>query len=248
MTAIDSLIDLARRYEHRLPEPPAVQPAPVGAAIAGWIDHTLLKPEATAEQVIQLCAEARTHRFASVCVNPVFLPLAVEQLAGSGVPACVVVGFPLGANLLGTKAAEAQQCLEHGAQELDMVLHVGGLKGGSYAAVLDDIRGVVQAAHSRGALVKVIIETCLLTRFEKILACLLSQEAGADFVKTSTGFSSGGATVEDIDLMYRTVGRNLQVKASGGVRTLPAAQALIAVGATRLGSSSGVQIVHEAGG
>lgn len=246
MEAIAELIDLAKEYEHHLPAPAARPAVPQGADIAGWIDHTLLKPEATAQQVETLCREARQYHFASVCVNPVFAPLAHDLLAESGVPLCCVIGFPLGATLATQKAMEALACLEHGAAELDMVLNVGALKGGAYGQALNDIQAVTQVAHAQGALVKVILETCLLTQGEKILACLLSRAAGADFVKTSTGFSTGGATVEDIDLMFRVVGPAIKVKASGGIRTLQTAQAMIAAGAARLGSSSGVKIVAEA--
>lgn len=248
MDSIAQFVELARESEQQLPPPPAPLKLPVGAEIAAWIDHTLLKPEATAAQVKVLCEEAARHQFASVCVNPVYVPLAAGLLAGSNVPVCCVIGFPLGASLSTTKAFEALQCVEQGAKELDMVLHVGGMKGQNYGHVLNDIQAVVQVAHNAGALVKVILETCLLTRYEKILACLISQAAGADFVKTSTGFSTGGATVEDIDLMYRVVGKTLKVKASGGIRSLQAAQAMIQAGASRLGTSSGVQIVAEAVG
>lgn len=247
METIAELIDLAKEYENQLPEPAGRPEAPRGAAIAAWIDHTLLKPEATAQQVKTLCQEARQYQFASVCVNPAFVPLASGLLAGSGVPVCCVVGFPLGATLATQKAFEALSCLEHGAAEVDMVMNVGALKGQAYGQVLNDIQAVTQVAHNQGALVKVILETCLLTRSEKIIACLLSRAAGADFVKTSTGFSTGGATVEDIDLMFRTVGPEVKVKASGGIRNLQSALAMVAAGASRLGSSSGVQIVAEAG-
>lgn len=246
METIAELIALAKEYEQRLPAPAAKQAAPQGAEIAAWIDHTLLKPEATVRQVEALCQEARQYHFASVCVNPAFAPLAHDLLAGSGVPLCCVIGFPLGATLTTQKAMEALVCLEHGAAELDMVLNVGALKGAAYGLVLNDIQAVTQAAHNQGALVKVILETCLLSPFEKIIACLLSRAAGADFVKTSTGFSTGGATGEDVDLMYRVVGPAVKVKASGGIRTLQTAQAMIAAGAVRLGSSSGVQIAAEA--
>ncbi len=246
MEKLAELIDLAGEYDRQLPVPPPALQMPQGQAIAGWIDHTLLKPEATAEQVKVLCQEARQHCFASVCINPVFVPLAAGLLAGSGVPVCTVIGFPLGASLPTQKALETLACLEHGATEIDMVLHVGALKGQAYGQVLNEIQAVVQVAHNQKALVKVILETCLLTRQEKIIACLISQAAGADFVKTSTGFSSGGATLEDIDLMYRVVGQNLKVKASGGIRSLESARAMIAAGASRIGTSSGVKIVAEA--
>ena len=246
MQSLADLIDLAKTYEHELPPaPPAPQP-PVGAAIAGWIDHTLLKPEATAQQVKMLCEEARKHQFASVCVNPVFTPLAAGLLSGTSVKVCTVVGFPLGATLPTYKALEALSCLSAGATELDMVIHIGALKGGAYGQVLNDIIAVTQVAHNQRAIVKVILEMALLTRQEKIIGCLISKAAGADFVKTSTGFSSGGATVEDVELMARVVGSAVQVKAAGGIRNLQTAQEMIAAGATRLGSSAGVQIVQEA--
>ncbi len=246
MDTLAELIDQAQEYEKLLPEPAARPAPPAGIELAGWIDHTLLKPEASAAQVKTLCEEARNYHFASVCINPVFVPLAADLLQGSGVPVCSVIGFPLGASLPSQKVMEALVCLEHGAAELDMVLHVGALKGQAYGQVLNEISAVVQTAHNQYAMVKVIIETCLLSRQEKIIACLISRAAGADFVKTSTGFSTGGATVEDIDLMYRVVGPQVQVKASGGIRNLQAAQAMIAAGATRIGASAGVQILAEA--
>lgn len=246
MKSLAELIDLAETYERQLPEAlPAAQP-PVGAEIAGWIDHTLLKPEATAQQVKALCEEAHQHQFASVCVNPVFAPLAAGLLSGTKVKVCTVVGFPLGATLPTYKALEALSCLSAGATELDMVIHIGALKGGAYGQVLNDIIAVTEVAHNQRALVKVILEMALLTRREKIIGCLISKAAGADFVKTSTGFSTGGATVEDVELMARVVGPAVQVKAAGGIRNLQNAQAMIAAGATRLGSSAGVQIVQEA--
>lgn len=246
MDTLTKLIDLAKEYERQLPKPAARPVLPSGIEIAGWIDHTLLKPEASTAQVKILCEEARIYQFASVCINPVFVPLAAEMLQDSGVLVCSVIGFPLGASLPSQKALEALICLEHGATELDMVLHVGALKGQDYGQVFNEISAVVQTAHNQNALVKVIIETSLLSRQEKIMACLISQAAGADFVKTSTGFSTGGAKVEDIDLMYRVVGPQVRVKASGGIRNLQAAQAMIAAGATRIGASAGVQIVAEA--
>lgn len=221
----------------------STSPAPTN--LAAYIDHTLLKPEATAAQVTQLCAEARTHHFASVCVNPTQVELAARLLAGSGVATCTVVGFPLGANLPEVKAFEAAQALKLGASEIDMVINLGALKGGDFDLVARDIRAVVQACktHQPPALVKVILETCLLTEAEKVKACQLAQAAGADFVKTSTGFSAGGATVADVALMRHTVGPAMGVKASGGVRSRAEAEAMIAAGATRIGTSSGVKIV-----
>ena len=246
MTTIAELVELSYEYDHKLPDASPVQPAPLGAAITGYIDHTLLKPEATAEQVKMICLEARQYQFAAVCVNPSFVPLVHGLLANTKILVCAVVGFPLGANLPSIKAFETLTLLEHGANEIDMVINIGALKDGGYGLVLNDIAGVVQTAHNEQAHVKVIIETGLLTRQEKILACLLSQAAGADFVKTSTGFSSGGATVEDIDLMHRVVGPQLKVKASGGIRSLSDALAMIQAGASRIGTSSGIKIYQEA--
>jgi deoxyribose-phosphate aldolase len=246
MDRIAEIYELAKEYEQKLPENNVKLAMPQGAEMAQWIDHTLLKPEATPAQVKTLCAEAAEYKFATVCVNPVYVPLAAGLLQRSGVPVCAVVGFPLGADLPAQKAFEAMQCMDSGATELDMVISVGALKGEAYGQVLNEIMGVVLAAHNQKVGVKVIIETCLLTKFEKIMACLLAQAAGADFVKTSTGFSTGGATVEDIDLMARVVGDTMKVKASGGVRNLQAAQAMIGTGASRIGTSSGVQIVKDA--
>ncbi|MFZ6028125.1 MAG: deoxyribose-phosphate aldolase [Chloroflexota bacterium] len=213
--------------------------------LAHLIDHTILKPEATPAQVIQTCNEARQYSFASVCVNPVYVHLCAEQLRGSPVKACTTIGFPLGTTTSEVKAFEARQAVESGAGEVDMVIHVGALKAGNHAYVSDDIAAVVRAAHAGGALVKVIIETCLLTNEEKAAACLLARQAGADFVKTSTGFSTGGATAEDIALMRKTVGPEMGVKASGGVRTLEDTCKMVAAGATRIGTSSGVRLMQE---
>jgi deoxyribose-phosphate aldolase len=214
--------------------------------IAPLIDHTLLKPEATPPQVAQLCAEARQYGFAAVCVNPVYVPLCVEYLQGSSVKVGAAIGFPLGATTSEVKARETEQAVSDGAHEVDMVIHVGALKSGNLQHVREDIAAVVKAGHAGKAVVKVILETCLLTNAEKITACQLAQEAGADFVKTSTGFSTGGATVEDIALMRRTVGPNMGVKASGGVRTLGDLLKMVEAGATRIGTSAGVKIMLEA--
>ncbi len=218
-----------------------------GAALAKKIDHTLLKPDATPEQIAQLCSEARQYGFASVCVNPVWVGLCARLLAGSEVKVCTVVGFPLGANAPEVKVFETEKAIEHGASEIDMVLNIGALKGRDLDLVARDIRGVTAAAHARGAIVKVIIEAALLTDEEKTTACLLAKEAGADFVKTSTGFASGGATVHDVELMRRTVGPEMGVKAAGGVRTYEDAEKMLRAGATRIGTSAGVQIVQGAG-
>jgi deoxyribose-phosphate aldolase len=230
----------------RLPNPP--QPPASDSDIAGYIDHTLLKPEATPEQVARLCEEAVQYRFASVCVNPTFVPQCAGLLRGTPVAVCTVIGFPLGATTSKVKVFEATQAVGNGAREVDMVLAIGRLKAGEHGAVADDIRQVAEAAHAGGALLKVIIETALLSDEEKVVACLLAARAGADFVKTSTGFSGGGATAEDIALMRRVVGPDVGVKASGGVRTLADARALIAAGASRIGASAGVAIVRVAEG
>ena len=212
--------------------------------IAAMIDHTLLKPEATPAQIEKLCAEAAEYHFASVCVNPVYIPLAARLLKGTGVKVCCVVGFPLGAIAPEQKAAEAASCAAMGAEELDMVIHVGAAKAGDWALVQRDIEGVVKAAA--GHTVKVIIEPCLLTDEEKVKACEAAKAAGAHFVKTSTGFSTGGATTHDIALMRKTVGPEMGVKASGGIRDYATAMAMIEAGANRIGASAGIAIVAAA--
>ena len=212
--------------------------------IAAMIDHTLLKPEATPAQIEKLCAEAAEYHFASVCVNPVYIPLAACLLKGTGVKVCCVVGFPLGAIAPEQKAAEAASCAAMGAEELDMVIHVGAAKAGDWALVQRDIEGVVKAAA--GHTVKVIIETCLLTDEEKVKACEAAKAAGAHFVKTSTGFSTGGATTHDIALMRKTVGPEMGVKASGGIRDYETAMEMIEAGANRIGASAGIAIVAAA--
>ncbi len=211
--------------------------------IAKMIDHTLLKPEATKEQVRVICEEAREHHFASVCVNPTWVAYSAELLAGSDVKVCTVIGFPLGASTPETKAFETKNAIDNGAAEVDMVINIGALKSGDLELVERDINAVTAAAKGK-ALSKVIIETCLLTDEEKVTACELSVKAGADFVKTSTGFSTGGATPIDVALMRKTVGPDLGVKASGGVRSAEDAQKMMDAGATRLGASSGVKIVQ----
>jgi deoxyribose-phosphate aldolase len=210
------------------------------------IDHTLLKPDATSDQIVKLCTEAREYGFASVCVNPYWVPVTVQELLGCAVKTCTVIGFPLGANVTPTKIFEAGKALRSGALEIDMVMNIGALRSGDLAAVLADIRGVAEETHSGGAILKVILETCLLTDEQKVTACRLSVDAGADFVKTSTGFSTGGATVEDVALMRATVGPNIGVKASGGVRSLTDLKRMVDAGATRIGTSSGVAIVAGA--
>jgi len=225
----------------------ASEPAMTPEKVAKLIDHTLLKPDATAADVEKLCAEARQHGFFSVCVNPVFVPQVKKLLQGSGVKVCCVVGFPLGAQDPQIKLLEARKAIREGAQEVDMVVNVGALKGKDDALVLRDIRGVVEACKDGRALSKVILETALLTDEEKVRACELSMKAGADYVKTSTGFSSGGATAEDIALMARTVApKKLGVKASGGVRTYADLLKMVKAGATRVGASASVKILEEA--
>jgi deoxyribose-phosphate aldolase len=210
---------------------------------AKLIDHTLLKAEATKEQLVKLCEEAREYGFASVCVNPVWVKTAAEELKGSNVKVCTVIGFPLGASTAAVKAAETADAIQNGAEEVDMVLAIGLLKSGEVESVEADIRAVVEAADSK-AIVKVIIETSLLTEEEKVRACELSLRAGADFVKTSTGFSTGGATVEDVALMRKVVGDKAGVKASGGIRDLNDLRAMAEAGANRIGASSGVKIMN----
>jgi len=214
------------------------------ASLAKTIDHTLLKATATADQVRELCAEARKFGFASVCVNPVWVPLCAKELAGSPVLVCTVIGFPLGASVTSIKEAEAKLAIAQGAGEVDMVINLGAAKSGDWKAVEEDIRAVVRAAN--GTLVKVIIETCYLSDAEKVKACEAAAKAGARFVKTSTGFGTGGATAEDVKLMKKTVGGfGLLVKASGGVRSYHDAILMLDAGADRIGASSGVAIVSE---
>ncbi|HEM3721499.1 TPA: deoxyribose-phosphate aldolase [Streptococcus suis] len=209
-----------------------------------YIDHTILKPETTQEQVEKILAEAKEYDFASVCVNPTWVVLAAESLKDSDVKVCTVIGFPLGANTPAVKAFETKDAISNGADEIDMVINIGALKTGNYDLVLEDIKAVVEASGDK--LVKVIIEACLLTDDEKVKACQLSQEAGADYVKTSTGFSTGGATVADVALMRKTVGPDMGVKASGGARSYEDAIAFIEAGASRIGTSSGVAIMNGA--
>ncbi len=216
--------------------------------VARYIDHTLLRPDATRDEILKICEEGARFGFASVCINPIWVREAACALRGSGVKVCTVIGFPLGANTPDTKSFEARRAIFDGASELDMVINVGALKSGDYDLALRDIAGVVEVAHEVGYICKVIIETALLTDDEKIRACMLSKEAGADFVKTSTGFSKGGATVADIELMRRVVGGEMGVKASGGVKDLKQAQDMIRAGATRIGASVGVKIIQEASG
>ncbi len=211
--------------------------------LAKYIDHTLLKPESTREDIRRICDEAKHYNTASVCVNPFWIGYVAEQLKGTDVTPCCVIGFPLGATPSVVKAFETTQAVHDGAKEVDMVLNVGALRGAEFDVVYEDIKAVVDAAKGK-ALVKVIIETCLLTDEQKVIACKLAKQAGADFVKTSTGFSTGGATVEDVRLMRETVGPEMGVKASGGVRTKADAEAMIAAGATRIGASSSKKIIE----
>jgi deoxyribose-phosphate aldolase len=220
---------------------------PVAHELAPCIDHTLLRPEATYEQVDQLCREAAEFRFASVCVNPVYVPRCAALLAGTGVAVCTVVGFPLGATSTPVKVLETSLAIAAGASEVDMVIHVGGLKSGDLAAVGTDIRAVAAACGER-ALLKVIIEAALLSDEEKVQACAVAQLSGADFVKTSTGFGPGGATIGDVELMRRTVGADLGVKAAGGIRDRDTAERMLRAGADRIGASASVKIVREPAG
>ncbi len=213
---------------------------------AKYMDHTVLKPDTVRSTVKRFCDEAKEWKFASVCVNPTHVKYVAGELAGSGVKTCCVIGFPLGANTQFIKSVEAMEAVKNGADEVDMVINVGALKDKDYDLVYADIKGVVEAAHPK-ALVKVIIETCLLTDEEKVRACELAKQAGADFVKTSTGFGSGGATVEDVRLMKRTVGDNMMVKASTGINDRKVCDAMLAAGAVRMGTSKGIKIVMGEG-
>ncbi|MDX1614544.1 MAG: purine-nucleoside phosphorylase [Candidatus Promineifilaceae bacterium] len=247
------LVELVRAVVKAMPTLDMIPPDALAALIAadptqivGIIDHTLLKPDATSKQIEQLCQEARTHRFASVCINPIHVERAAALLEGSGVKVCTVVGFPLGAVTAADKVRETEKAIAEGATEVDMVINIGALKDGNDSLVEREIRAVVLAAHRQGVLAKVIIENGLLNDDEKVRACQLAQTAGADFVKTATGFSAGGATEEDVALMRRTVGPHMGVKAAGGIRSLADARAMIAAGANRIGTSTGVAIARDA--
>ena len=216
--------------------------------LAALIDHTLLRADATETEIRKLCAEARQYGFASVCVNPYWVPVAAAELEESNVKVCTVIGFPLGASATEIKAVEAAEAVRHGAREIDMVINIGELKSGHLVAVETDIVAVAASAHRGRAILKVIIETSLLDDAQKEIASKLAKESRADFVKTSTGFSTGGATVHDVALMRRAVGAEMGVKASGGIRTLEDVKSMVAAGATRIGTSSGVKIVQEAAG
>jgi deoxyribose-phosphate aldolase len=216
---------------------------PTDGSLPHMIDHTLLKPDATHDQIAQLCYEARKYGFASVCVNPTNVKLCAELLKDSGVDVCTVVGFPLGATPTEVKVFEAQQAVRDGATEVDMVINVGALKSRDYELVERDVASIARACHAGNAILKVIVEAALLTDEEKVVACQLAKVAGADFVKTSTGFGPGGATAEDVALMRRVVGPAMGVKAAGGIRTFEDAQKMIAAGASRIGASASVKIV-----
>ena len=216
----------------------------IDPAIAALIDHTILKPEATRDDVVKICREARQYGFASVCVNPYWVPLVRAELAGSAVKVCTVVGFPLGATSTEAKVAETAVAVRVGATEIDMVINIGALRSGDQDAVRQDIRQVVQTAHEAGAIVKVILETALLDDAQKATACTLAKQAGADFVKTSTGFSTSGATAHDVALMRGVVGPGMGIKAAGGIRTLSDLRAMTAAGATRIGASASIKIVE----
>ena len=221
--------------------------APFDRSVAALIDHTVLKADATRADVMRVCEEARRYSFASVCVNGSWVRLAAEQLKGTPVKVCTVIGFPLGAMATAAKRAESEVALRDGATELDMVINVGALKGGESDVVRDDIKAVVESAHASGAIVKVIVETALLTDDEKTTACRLAVEAGADFVKTSTGFAASGATTADISLMRSVAGPHIGVKASGGIRTLDQLRSMVDAGASRVGASASVSIVEATG-
>lgn len=220
----------------------------VGPGINKMIDHTILKPDATQDQIAQICYEARKYGFAAVCVNPSYAKLCSELLQGTDVHICTVVGFPLGATSPEVKAYEAQQSIDDGASEIDMVINVGALKSKDYTLVERDIATVTRTCHAGGAVLKVIIEAALLNDEEKVIACQLAKAAGADYVKTSTGFGPGGATVHDVELMRRSVGPEMGIKAAGGIGSYEDAKAMVAAGATRIGASAGIKIVQGAGG
>ncbi len=219
---------------------------PADSSVASLIDHTLLKAEATREDILRLCREAREYGFASVCLNPYWVPLAARELEASKVKVCTVVGFPLGANATSIKRAETETALRGGAREIDMVIQIGELRSGELSAVEADIRAVVEAAHAGGAIVKVILETALLTDEQKVAGCRCAEAAGADFVKTSTGFGPGGATTHDVALLRSTVGDRMGVKAAGGIRTLEDLRKMVAAGANRIGASASVAILQSA--
>jgi deoxyribose-phosphate aldolase len=244
---VEDVVARAEKVLATRPDVSKLEANPVGRlALTGMIDHTLLKPEATPAMVEQLCAEAAEYHFASVCVNPVYVGRCAAALEGASVAVCSVAGFPLGTNVSEIKALEAARAIEDGATEIDIVMNVGALKAADYALVSDDIAAVARVCADGGAKLKVILETCLLDDLEKTVASLLAVEAGADYVKTSTGMNAGGATVEDVALMRHAVGPDIGVKAAGGIRTYEQAIAMVAAGATRLGASAGIAIVRGA--
>lgn len=240
---LDDILFQADQYERGLLPAPEPLTAPVGVALAGWLDQSLLRPEVTRAEVASFCLDARQYPFASVCINPSYVPLAAQSMAGSQTRVCAVVAFPFGASLPELKAHETSSLIAQGATEIDMVINIGALKGADWSLALEDVQAVVSTASGK-ALVKVIFETALLTRREKIIGCLLAKFAGADFVKTSTGFAAGGATADDVRLMRGVVGAGMGVKASGGIRTLENVQVMIAAGANRIGTSAGVSILQ----
>jgi deoxyribose-phosphate aldolase len=230
----------------RIGHPPDPKSGNVASSIAGLIDHTILRADATKDDVLRVCAEARKYNFANVCVNPYWVPLAASELTGTPVKVCTVVGFPLGAMTSGIKRVETEVAVRCGAQEIDMVINIGALKSGDHDTVKLDIQAVTGVAHAAGAIVKVIIEAALLNDNEKAIACTLAKLAGAEFVKTSTGFGPSGATAHDVALMRRIVGPSMGVKASGGIRTLEDLKRMVAAGATRIGASASVDIIQAA--
>lgn len=244
MATLNELLTTTEEYLQKLPDFKVSYKTPVGKEIAAWIDHTILKAEATEVQVRNLCAEAAQNQFAAVCINPAYVPLCSELLAKTDVEVCTVIGFPLGANPTEVKVAETEYCVRHGATEVDLVINIGAMRSGNYQLVFDEIKAVKKAAGR--SLLKVIFENCYLGQKEKILACLMCKEAGAQFVKTSTGFGTSGATLEDVELMRRVVGPEMGVKAAGGIRTYGDAYKMITAGADRIGTSAGVSILAEA--
>ena len=244
MKTMTELEALANQYLQQLPALMGVPKAPLGGEIASFIDHTILKADATEAQIRKLCAEATENNFAAVCINPAYVALCNQLLKGSGVAVCTVIGFPLGANPTEIKVAETEYSVRAGATEVDLVINIGAMRSGHYQLVYDEIVAVKKTAGK--ALLKVIFENCYLEKKEKILACLMCKEAGAEYVKTSTGFGSSGATLEDVELMRRVVGHEMGVKAAGGIRTHADALKMIASGASRIGTSAGVAIMAEA--
>jgi deoxyribose-phosphate aldolase len=247
MEKLTQILALSEKFDHELPPLPPLPEPPEGSKIASWIDQIALKPDLSHDEIQLVCEQAREHRFACVCVNSANVPLVAKLMAGSNVNVGGTVGFPLGAALKTVKIFETLACMEAGATEIDMVMNIGALKSCDYGQVLNEMQAVADAVHHQNGIVKVILETALLNRREKIIACMLAEAAGMDFVKTSTGFGSGGAKTDDVELMYRIVGPKIRVKAAGGIKDYTTALAMIHAGATRLGASAGVQILLEAG-